>query len=387
MAAEAFELRSRWRCDLTTPPCTLTVACILLVALTVGDGVLVVILFDTWGEEYSLFINQGTAFVYIIWATILLLLRREQFFGGAPAFVLIAIGLMNGSANFFMAVSQPHTPGLSQTLLSLLVIPLVLALTWLFLGRRPSLVAFAGAGLIVAGTAASSLRSVLDTSTTPSPITAYAWAVALFAAAQLFLAGEKVFEESVFSNSAAVTIPMVTGDETGLSAHTPSSAASSSATASSRTVRPMQMFLWTLVTQFILGWGLYPLQALPELGGVHTSELPALVRNGKLPRLTHLPKLPRLTHLAKLPRLTHAQATTPHTPTQATTPHTLPKLPGLTHLPKLPRLTHWPHSPLCVHSFSLSRVCTVCAAGTLCAIGHVRERRIELDEATCTALC
>lgn len=38
---------------------------LLLVALTVGDGVLVVLLFDIWGERFSLFINQGTALVCI----------------------------------------------------------------------------------------------------------------------------------------------------------------------------------------------------------------------------------------------------------------------------------------------------------------------------------
>ena len=89
----------------------------------------------------------------------------------APWYILVAIGFLNGSANFFMAISLPHTPGLTQTLLNLLGVPLVLILTWLFLRRRPSLVAAIGAALIVAGTASSSLRSVWASSSTAVTVT------------------------------------------------------------------------------------------------------------------------------------------------------------------------------------------------------------------------
>ena len=246
-------------------------ALVLLVFLNVADAVLVVLLFDVWGERYSLFINQGTAFVYIVWSACALLLNRQRCFtGGARALTLIAIGLMNGSGNFFMAISQPHTPGLSQTLLNLLGVPLVLSLSWLFLGRRPSLTAGLGAALIVGGTASSSLRdlllqpsgnisnadsgaevvtAVVADGSPGSPIVVYGWAIALFAVAQLFLAGEKVYEEHTFRDS-------------------------------QHAVHPMQMFFWTLVTQFSLGWALYPLQTLKALGGVDLDQLPQLLANG-----------------------------------------------------------------------------------------------------------
>ena len=231
----------------------LSLSLILLVLLTVGDGVLVCILFDLWGERFALFINQGTALVYIVWSTLLLLSLRQNFRGGAPWCILVAIGLMNGSANFCTAISQPHTPGLSQTLLSLLVIPLVLLLAWLFLQRRPSPIAAFGAFLIIGGTAASALRGVLDHSTSPSPIKAYGWAISLYAASTVFLAGEKVFEEKVFRDSER-----------------------------RQAVRPMQMFFWTLTTQFVLGWALYPVQTVPAFGGIELNQLPDLLKNGTL---------------------------------------------------------------------------------------------------------
>ena len=144
----------------------------LLVALTVADGVLLNVLFDVWGERYVLYINEGPAVVYIgAGASILggrACRRRRQGLrapaaadapiGGSiheaagaarpvPWYILVAIGLMNGTGNFVTSLGLPHTPGLTQSLLGLLGIPLVLGLSWAFLGRRPSLVAAAGAAL------------------------------------------------------------------------------------------------------------------------------------------------------------------------------------------------------------------------------------------------
>jgi drug/metabolite transporter (DMT)-like permease len=169
---------------------------------------LIVAASSTAWQEFSLFLNQGTALVYIVWSVVLLLVRREPFTGGTRLPILVAIGLLNGSGNFFTAISQPHTPGLSQTLLGLLNIPLVLLLAWLFLGRKPSIVAVLSAALIVGGTAFSSLRTVLLSSGDAQPIVVFGWAITLFGVAQLFLAGEKVFEERVFRDSAHVVRPM-----------------------------------------------------------------------------------------------------------------------------------------------------------------------------------
>ena len=42
------------------------------------------------------------------------------------AMMLLSYSLLfNGSANFFQAISLPHTPGLTQTILNLLGVPLV----------------------------------------------------------------------------------------------------------------------------------------------------------------------------------------------------------------------------------------------------------------------
>ena len=237
---------------------------VVLVALQTADGVLCVLLFDVWGERFSIFINQGGALVYISWSLLALgvlsMMSKHSKETSArtaaegqrrmPRLILILIGLMNGGANFCMAIAQPHTPGLTQTLLLLLGIPLVLVLSWLCLRKRPSATASLAAMLIVAGTAFSGMRSVLEPGGGSEPVTVFAWAILLFAAAQLFLAVEKIVEEMTFGAYPAV--------------------------------HPMVMFCWTLTTQFCLGWALYPLQTIPALGGIRLADLPSVVRDGVL---------------------------------------------------------------------------------------------------------
>jgi len=184
-------------------PLAYAMALVILVVLTVGDSVLGVVLFDLFDERLALFVNQGTALVYIVTSLLILAALRlsapakaraptaaELHAAGldaagrqrVPWYVLVSIGCLNGSGNFGQAVSQPHTPGLVQTLLQLLGIPLVLALAWLMLRRRPSLVAVVGAALIVGGTAISSLRGVIapeHDAGSGGPVVVYSYSILL----------------------------------------------------------------------------------------------------------------------------------------------------------------------------------------------------------------
>jgi len=244
-------------------------ALILLVALSVADNVLVVILFDTFGERYAQYLNQGTAFVYIVWSSLILLYRKWRLRNAngnttksssststtkttAPRWVLIGIGLFNGTGNFLMAISQPHTPGLTQTLLNLLGIPLVLVMSSIFLGKVSSKTEWLGALCIVIGTCVSGMRIILQPADagSSSTIVAYFGSVLFYASAQLFLSGEKVWEESSFTKFSKLD--------------------------------PMVMFWYTLVTQFMLGWFLYPLQTIPAFGNISLADIPSVIGGGVL---------------------------------------------------------------------------------------------------------
>ena len=226
----------------------------VLIALTVADAVLCTIMFDMFTERYAIFLNQATAFVYIVVASVLLLGRRfflDASHGGdrPPWLALIAIGLFNGTGNTAQALGLPHTPGLTQSLLNLLNLPLVLLLAWAFLRKRPSAVASIGAALIVAGAACSALRSLWQSDSAAEPVEPLWYAIVLYLCAQMFFSGERVFEEHVFG---------------------------------SRRVDPLLMFWVTLVTQFCLGWALLPIQAVRALGGLDLAALPDVIADGVL---------------------------------------------------------------------------------------------------------
>lgn len=255
-----------------------------------------------------------------------------------------------------MAIAQPHTAGLTQSLLALLGIPLVLLISFLFLRKKPSWVAVAGAALIIAGTgtvaavhymhmhmhmimhphahapmhthnhthticvpvdlplppltsgngihslparrsltrflrffishllrlfvvtvpfpfashtqcSANSSNNCLPPPPPPPPLSSllapafsaarpsspssavvvFWYSVVLFAVGQIFLAGEKVYEEYVFRAS---------------------------------NTDVMVMFCWTMWTQFFLGFTLYPLQTFKPFGGLVLDTLPIVIVDG-----------------------------------------------------------------------------------------------------------
>ena len=113
------------------------------------------------------------------------------------------------------------------------------------------IIAGAGAALIVLGSAVSSLRSVWAPDDEQAPaVDVKWWAILSFVIAQLFLAGEKVFEDGVFERFSAL--------------------------------HPLQMFAWTMVTQFVLGWVLYPLQTVLPGMNASLTELPIVAQEGAL---------------------------------------------------------------------------------------------------------
>eukprot|EP00658_Telonema_sp_P-2_P061470 TRINITY_DN50172_c0_g1_i2.p1 TRINITY_DN50172_c0_g1~~TRINITY_DN50172_c0_g1_i2.p1 ORF type:complete len:389 (+),score=81.02 TRINITY_DN50172_c0_g1_i2:39-1205(+) len=229
----------------------------VLVSLTVADGVIPVVLFDKFKTQYALYLNQATATVYGIAALAIVGWQSrsspqepspKNIRPMTPWYFLVAIGCFNGTANFFQAIAQPHTPGLTQTLLSLLNIPLVVLISWGVTCTRPALIVIIAAATILAGTAASGLRSVPDLPGAPPDgggPQARSLSIFMYAFGQVFMSGEKVFEEVIFTRYTRQNV--------------------------------MVMFLVTMWTQWMLGWVLYPMQCIPEFGGFSLSELPSVV--------------------------------------------------------------------------------------------------------------
>ena len=204
---------------------------VTLIVLTVADTVLVTILLYYFGERYSQYVNQATGTVRgnqsdssIQWfilqvyglVTIPIILYRRFYLLAAnqeengdeltdalvprrsqrkvvkvpPTWMLVSIGMLNGTGNFFTAIGIPHTRGVTQSLLMLTGIPLVMLLSFLIIGKRQSYVAMSGAFLIVAGATVSSLPSILHP--TDDGVHEIWYSVLILLTAQVFFASEKV---------------------------------------------------------------------------------------------------------------------------------------------------------------------------------------------------
>jgi len=132
-------------------------------------------------------------------------------------------------------------------------------LSYLVLQRKPSHVAILGAALILVGTVISATRGnwhwllLVDNSSGSGGgggVVTFWYSVALYAFGQVLLAGEKVIEDSVFG--------------------------------SFKKQDTMVMFCVTMWVQFFLYIPLLPTQTIPELGGLHLSEIPEVAWDGML---------------------------------------------------------------------------------------------------------
>eukprot|EP00041_Stephanoeca_diplocostata_P025632 m.676198 g.676198 ORF g.676198 m.676198 type:complete len:406 (-) comp22788_c1_seq99:879-2096(-) len=203
---------------------------------------------NTHKEDYAIFINQATGMFYCFISIPLLFLQRRYLKvetdptkQAAPRWILIIIGLLNGTGNFCAGVGQVHTGGTSQALLQLVGIPVVLLLSWVLLKQRPSLWATIGSAFILGGTALSALPHAKADSDS------LWYSVVLFFSAQLFFSGEKVFEESTFGKY---------------------------------NIDVLWMFIWTLYTQVTLGWITWPVQSVDAFGGIDVHNIPSIFVDG-----------------------------------------------------------------------------------------------------------
>ena len=128
---------------------------LLYVVFLILDGVIGGVLFKKYEEIYSQYLNQATAFMYMIMSSIHMIIinkcSRSQErkilnnIGDAndieeqeeisitkrtPWYLLVVIGVLNGTSNVFLAIGMPNTALLSQSLLGLLSLPVVLILSY-----------------------------------------------------------------------------------------------------------------------------------------------------------------------------------------------------------------------------------------------------------------
>ena len=248
---------------------------VLYVVFLTMDGVSGGILFQKYEEIYSQYLNQATAFMYMIMSTIHMVFINmlntkkglESHYentlkrGAAtvqtsptkqtPWYFLVIIGVINGTSNTFLGIGMPNTALLSQSLLGTLSLPVVLILSYIYLNVRGTSEKYFGATLILAGTLLSSLHSIINK---PGWCRQCNWESNLLVLDSIFAFGnvglgvERVFEDFVFKRY--------------------------------RNLHPMKMFQWTMYTQFILYLFFLPTQHLKIFGGVAFKDIPGVMVDG-----------------------------------------------------------------------------------------------------------
>ena len=248
---------------------------LLYVVFLILDGVIGGVLFKKYEEIYSQYLNQATAFMYMIMSSIHMIIinkcSRSQErkilnnIGDAndieeqeeisitkrtPWYLLVVIGVLNGTSNVFLAIGMPNTALLSQSLLGLLSLPVVLILSYLFLKIKGTNAQYCGAIFILIGTFLSSLHSIINgggtNHTNGNPI--YWYSTLFFALGNMGLGIERVFEHFVFKTY--------------------------------QNLHPMKMFMWTMYTQFFLYIFFLPTQQLSIFGGVEFKDIPEVMVDG-----------------------------------------------------------------------------------------------------------
>lgn len=236
-----------------------------LVLLTVGDSVLGAKLFWVYEPGLANFLNQATGAVYIITSTIHRAalgfwakrsgdVKEYSTKPPVPYYMLILIGVLNGTGNFFQAIGQTHVSGTTQTIVMLIGIPLVMLLTAVFLRKRPTKLAAVGAYFIFAGTVVALLPSLIPSYSHGSgggdAVQVFWYSEVIFLLGQVFFASEKVVEEASFNKWSQLDV--------------------------------LRMFQWTMVVQTILYFAYYPIQTFSAFGGLNLSDLPGVIRDGVL---------------------------------------------------------------------------------------------------------
>eukprot|EP00753_Platysulcus_tardus_P000772 PLAT10703.1.p1 GENE.PLAT10703.1~~PLAT10703.1.p1 ORF type:complete len:389 (+),score=123.16 PLAT10703.1:25-1191(+) len=236
----------------------LLVLAAVLVALSVANSVLNAVMLFYYGVKYVTFVNQFTVTVYVLLSWLAVAYRRfwsraltEQGMA-VPKWHLVAIGLMNAGGNFIGAVGAVHTSGVTQNLVSQVTIPVTMAASAGFLRKRYSRGALSGAALILGGALLAVLPSLLKSSGGGSSADGqqfYIGSSLLYFAATCMWALAFVYEEWALKDYDTDVI---------------------------------FLFAWVLTVQFVAGWALAPLQALPSLGNIPLASLPSVLRDGWL---------------------------------------------------------------------------------------------------------
>jgi drug/metabolite transporter (DMT)-like permease len=141
-----------------TPPSQFWVYSNFISCLIVGplNFVSYKVMYAAYGESRAFFVSQGVNFLYVLYGGIILhyLTKKGEIteeMKAIPHLKFIVMGFLDCLGGFLAAMGANRTPGSLQQLLNQTLIPIIMFMSWLFLGKTSTYLQLIGATVILFG--------------------------------------------------------------------------------------------------------------------------------------------------------------------------------------------------------------------------------------------
>lgn len=204
---------------------------------------------DAYGTRLVFFRQQLIVLLYCVWVSIATFLRRRHLTAAMwnyPFRYIFVMAFLDALADFLSSVGSVNTPGDWQTLLQQLTTPATIAFSLLLLGSRFRRAEYAGALVIVAGSALA-VTPVFTSSAGPGGGRTRWYSVLIYTCSVLPSSASGVLKESAFK-AVAFDIFMLS-----------------------------MLVTWL---QLVLSWLFVPLLSLDGFGGIPMRDIPGTLRDG-----------------------------------------------------------------------------------------------------------
>lgn len=114
------------------------------------------VMYAAYGESRAFFVSQGVNFLYVLYGGIILhyLTKKGEIteeMRAIPHMKFIVMGFLDCLGGFLAAMGANRTPGSLQQLLNQTLIPIIMFMSWLFLGKTSTYLQLIGATVILFG--------------------------------------------------------------------------------------------------------------------------------------------------------------------------------------------------------------------------------------------
>lgn len=163
------------------------------------------VMYAAYGEYRAFFVSQGVNFLYVLYGGIILhyLTKRGEIteeMKAIPHTKFIVMGFLDCLGGFLAAMGANRTPGSLQQLLNQTLIPIIMFMSWLFLGKTSTYLQLIGASIILFGACIVIIPSTDDTTSSTTTSTYDIISYLLYFSSNIPIAFSCIYKEMGFRN-------------------------------------------------------------------------------------------------------------------------------------------------------------------------------------------